>query len=736
MSARAAALRRFPWDSETYPIRPGLLAPRVVCGQWRAEGLDRIEARERALDALEAALEDPSVLIIGHHVSYDALASIASRPRLLVLWFEAYAADRVACTQMRETLIRVAQGTSDRYADGGLLECLDRWKVAHGLTEEDKSGPGAWRLRYAELEGLDPADYPEDARRYALADLAVDRLWEAQERVRHYGWLEDEAREARADFALALISAHGMRVDPAAVAVFSERVEREHEYLRELLTVGSPAALETFCAWYNDEFDPPEPMTPAWTLHRNEKGEELAPFTGGLVRLIGTKSTKAADARMRAVLAHRKLPIPLTKTGKTKVAAGELSLEQAQAAYCALDADATRSTLDPIMIAFSRFVSITTLRGRALRLSMAAGAGMPIQPRFHALMKTGRTSCSGGTIKPGKEITAYGDQTQNPHRSPGLRECYVARPGCVIVSLDWKAAELGGLAQTCIDLGLGSRMAEILRSGVDIHTWFACKVNGWDYTWAVDPARDETERKAIKAARQAAKACNFGFPGGLGIEKFRAWAAKTYGVALTEARAIELRDMWLDAFPEMRAYFRHVSALVQSGTTLVHFGSLRHRGDLRYTAAANSYFQGRIADMLKEALFRIAWECYVYGLPCRIWNEAHDEILIECPEWALDRVANRCAQIMDEVARKWCPDAPPETEPAAQRRWRKGAEVRRGPAPPGAVGPLLCWDDRPLSPKDVSKAKKYLARGEGVAYTSWVLGVSEQTITQATEATS
>jgi hypothetical protein len=713
-----AVLRRFSTDSETFPIKPALQAPRVVCGQWiGAEGARRLESREVYLDALEAALLDPGVLIIGHRIAYDALASIASRPRLLPLWFEAYAADRVTCTMQRETLIRVAQGTSDRYADGGLLECLERWKIPTDLTEDDKKGDAAWRTRYHELDAIPAAEYPPEARRYALGDLDVDKLYSAQEIARARGWLEDEYREARADFALSLVSAHGMRVDPAAVAVFSERTEREYEYLRNLLAVADPAALESFCRWYNDEFDPPEPMVPS---------DVRVPFSGGLVRLVGSKCAAAGVERMRAVCADRGLPIPLTKTGKKRVADGEITAAQAAEEYVALDADATRATLDPILIALSRFTSITTLRGRAIRLAAAAGAGMPIQPRFDTLKKTGRTSCRAGEVKPGREISSFGDQVQNPHRSPGLRECYIARPGCVLISLDWKAAELGGLAQTCIDLGLGSRMAEILRSGVDIHTWFACKMSGWEYAWATDPARTDDEKKAIKAARQAAKACNFGFPGGLGIEKFMGYAAKQYQVKLTRERAEELRTMWLDAFPEMRAYFRHVSALVESGETLVHFGSLRHRGDLRYTAAANSYFQGRIADMLKEALFRIAWEAYCYGLPCRIWSEAHDEILIECPERDLDRVSSRCAAIMTEVARKWCPDAPPEAEPAAQRRWRKGAEVRRG-----SLGELLCWDDRPLSAKEIERAKKYLARGEGVAYTSWVLGTTEQHLREA-----
>ena len=43
---------RFALDQETYPIRPGRQAPRVVCVQSRVDGVDRLELREPGLDRL------------------------------------------------------------------------------------------------------------------------------------------------------------------------------------------------------------------------------------------------------------------------------------------------------------------------------------------------------------------------------------------------------------------------------------------------------------------------------------------------------------------------------------------------------------------------------------------------------------------------------------------------------------------------------------------------------------
>lgn len=48
--------------------------------------------------------------------------------------------------------------------------------------------------------------------------------------------------------------------------------------------------------------------------------------------------------------------------------------------------------------------------------------------------------------------------------------------------------------------------------------------------------------------------CSFGFPGGLGVEKFRAYAKAQYGVDFTEAEARQAKRVWQGTYPEMRQY--------------------------------------------------------------------------------------------------------------------------------------------------------------------------------------
>jgi hypothetical protein len=658
----------------------------VVCVQSRTDA-DRIELRDAGLDRLEAHLRGGS-RIVGHHVAYDAACSIATRPRLLALWFDAYENDRVTCTLVREKIIRIAQGSSDRYASHGIVDCLERYKIPHAFEAGDKAKDGtSWRTRYGALDGVPVAAWPPEALRYALADLDVSAVYEAQEQCPPRV-LVDQHRQARADFWLYLQKARGMRTDPEAIRAFGRKVEIEHERHRETCTAA------------------------------------------GIVRSDGSRDTKAAAGRMREVCAAKGLTVALTKTGKARVKAEELTHADALAEYTALDADACAATADPILRSYARYGSVGTLRRRAERLDRAGS--IPIQPYFDVLKKTGRTSSSMGDVKPGKPLLAFGDQVQNLNREPGLRECYIARPGYVLASVDWSSAELHSLAQVCIWLGLRSRLAEVLREGRDPHLHFACVQHGWEYAWAVGAMAGKhgpDARKAVKDARQWAKPFNFGFPGGLGIEKFRIFAAKAYEIELTDDQARAGKAAWMATYPEMVDYFRHINDLIESGAPLVHFMSERYRGDLRYTAAANSYFQGHTADMAKDAGWILARE-YAGIDPGPLseafaWNFVHDEHIAEVPEITAHECASRMQAIMEAAGRRWCPDLGVPAEPALSRRWRKGA------GPVYRYGRLIPYEDRAMDPETREKIRAALASGTDPVHASWSFGFETHTILEA-----
>lgn len=280
---------------------------------------------------------------------------------------------------------------------------------------------------------------------------------------------------------------------------------------------------------------------------------------------------------------------------------------------------------------------------------------------------------------------------QNLPREGGVRECFTARPGTSYISCDYSIAELCSLAQTLLDEFGHSHMAVALQQGRELHLDMAADLLGITYQEAV--ARKHTQE--VKDARQLAKAANFGLPGGLGPDKLVAFAFASYGLRLTRERAVALKEAWLRKFPEMRDYFAGVSALVgpaQSGTvTLSKSG--RSRGGCGFTNACNSFFQGLTADGAKAALYNVSRECYsvptspLYG--CRPVFFIHDEIIIEAPEGRIIAAAKRLQTVMQDTMAIYTPDIPVHAEPAAMRRWYKGAE------PVWIGGELVPWEPKP-----------------------------------------
>ena len=51
------------------------------------------------------------------------------------------------------------------------------------------------------------------------------------------------------------------------------------------------------------------------------------------------------------------------------------------------------------------------------------------------------------------------------------------------------------------------------------------------------------------------------------------------------------------------------------------------------------------------------------------------EIIGEAPEDRLNEMSNALCRVMVDALAKYCPDVPVLAEPAAMRRWYKGAEL-------------------------------------------------------------
>ena len=230
-----------------------------------------------------------------------------------------------------------------------------------------------------------------------------------------------------------------------------------------------------------------------------------------------------------------------------------------------------------------------------------------------------------------------------------------------------------------------------MNAGIDPHTAFAADILDVSYEDAVAMKKSGDEK--FDNARQTAKVANFGMGGGLGPEKLVLFARKSYGVILTEERAKELKAQWLERWPEMKLFFRHVSDLIDEDTGLgvvEQVFSKRLRGGCHYTAAANSYFQGLGADAAKRATSLVSRACYAEPQSIldgsRIVNQVHDELIVEVDDDARAHdKAIELGRLMVLGANEFLPDVPARVEPLLARCWSKKAK------PVYVEGRLVPW---------------------------------------------
>lgn len=666
----------FALDLETFPIRPGRQAPRPVAAGLTDAGSTRVALWRDAAPYLRRCLERGD-LWINHRTAFDAACAVDADPDLFPVVLRAYREDRIEDTQIRESLIRLAQGTFKKYQKAALVELLARHKlpIPYKVDEQGRKAE-VWRTRFWELDGIEPEDWPEDARSYLLADADCPlRVREAQDRY-PAAWLVDQHRQARADFVLYLTGAWGVRVD--------QRERRELESFLE-------AEIEHHAAILRAQ---------------------------GIVRANGTRNEKYARERVAARAAQ--LEIDLERAGGY-TDSGQVSLNKDFLAGVAEPVDPQRPEAGDVWASYVAYSSASKTRNRLQRLTRAGDC--PVQVSYDVLKETGRTSAKSGDRSIGEEVSAWGDAIQNLDRKPGLRECYAARLGCLLWSCDFTAGELHTLAQVCIWLGLRSRLAAVLNSGRDVHLLFAAESNGWTYEWAAEAAKGlhgpEAEKK-VKEARQGAKAADFGFPGGLGWEKFMLYAWKVWRVRMDKAQAQRLKRDWLAMFPEMWDYFRIVDELVKSKEPQRFFWSQRLRGGTYFANAANGWFQGLLADIAKEAGFRLI------EARLRPVIFAHDEWIGESPIELASAHAQSASAIMEQVGREVCPDVPLRAPPALCRRWRKGAEPVWA-----APGVLIPWEDRTLKPAEIAKViELHGKRGGNVHRVGWETGLEPERVVE------
>lgn len=334
--------------------------------------------------------------------------------------------------------------------------------------------------------------------------------------------------------------------------------------------------------------------------------------------------------------------------------------------------------------------------------ALREAARVPLNVKPNPILATGRSSYEG--------------LIQLMPRKGGVRNCFKARDGYVLCSVDYSAIEMSGLAEACLELVGESVLADAINADMDPHSFFGAKMLGVEYDYFFKRKKEPE----FDLLRQAGKAANFGFPGMMGAAKFVGakrkegqrvckWADpksecgrertlvwkqrptdRPMCVACLE-HAEKLRRIFLDAWPEVQRYWQVVQSLIDpADDSIVQLVSQRKRGGLSAPAAANTYFQGLTADGAKAAVVELTRRMYLdtssalYG--SRLVVFAHDETILEIPEARAHEAAHEQARVMVDEMRKFVRRVKVKAEPALMRYWYKEAQ------PVYVDGKLVPWE--------------------------------------------
>lgn len=599
------------------------MAPKIVCVSTatREEGVSIYgpsEGAGRLAPELARAAEGGTI-VVGHNVAYDMTCLLARDDEALApAIWRAYDELGVHCTRVRERLIDIARG-----------------------SRFDVNEEGAFFRKELSLAGIAKArlgiEMDKDTWRtnYAQLDGVPIHLW--PEGAKDYAMLD-------ADATLAVWHAQ------------EEHIAAEFPgYAAWTAEAGRQAAYDfalRLMKCHGVEIDRPRVLELRDKLHaRMAEGLEHLKAAG----LIDPKKGSKKMAAIRELVSSTwggdgEVP----RTGKGSISTAAETLEQCH---------------HPALVALVDYAHSEKILSTFVDRLEAAG-NLPIHADFDVLgADSGRTSSRGPNLQ------------QQP-REPGVRECFKARDGFVLIACDYDSQELRTLAQVLVAMTGKSALAARYQEDPDYdpHTDFASTLLHIDYTEAL--RRKATKDPEFADWRQRSKIANFGLPGGMGAKTLRIYA-RGYGLELDQAESEQLREAWFRQWPEMRRYFDIIGNLTQSGeATMEQLYSGRLRGRCPFPAAANTLFQGLGADVTKSALWEVSKRCY--GAPgtegsdllgCRPVVMIHDELIVEAPIEYAHEAAVELERVMCAAMEELTPNVPARASPALMLNWSKKADA-------------------------------------------------------------
>lgn len=663
-------------DTETYLIKPGAQAPKLVCLSYCYAGISNgpdvsgVLPADKGLQFFLAKLLE-GYHLVGHNIPFDVCvllehAHLTLSPegylRAIQTVFAAYDNGQIHDTLTRERLLDLAKGQLGFTGQKAALPSQKGWVnkkksgyyslagLVHrhlGQDIGDDKGEDAVRLRYSEMDGVPVGEWPADFYRYALhdAELAAS-VYHAQSQDVWAKAMDIEPSRTRAEFALRLMECHGVGTELAEVA----KIQAHCENIAERVEA------------------------------------QLRP--SGLIRNDGTTDTKALRELVEKAYAAKGEEAPRT-AATDKYPEGQVKTDEETIQGL------PELGFDSPLAVWKRGFQARSFLSKYIP-ALEKGIYHRIHARYNSMLETGRTSCTDYIQTPPRDpLSCFECGADAKYFSAGteicpkcgawigdIRRCYVPASGKVLCSVDYSQLELCCLAQACYDLLGTSTIGDAINAGLDLHSMLAATIMGLplEEYMVLRKAKD----KEATMWRQTAKGGNFGFPGGMKPAKFVAYVRQQFGLSEVDLNmAKRIYDGWCKTWYDMPAFFREIKRFgfhsYGSLATVKHPRVGLYMGKRGYTAACNGMFQPLAAAGALAAGYELCREAYarpespLFG--SRPVMFLHDEWIFELPEDRAHEAAMRMAQVMRETMELWTPRVKISAEPALMRRWYKGAEA-------------------------------------------------------------
>lgn len=241
---------------------------------------------------------------------------------------------------------------------------------------------------------------------------------------------------------------------------------------------------------------------------------------------------------------------------------------------------------------------------------------------YHTIgAETGRTASS----KPNMQNIPARD-------TPAFRECFIARPGNVLLVCDYSQQEPGVTAHLSQD----QKLIDIINSGQDIYISVAKMI------FNEEIKKGDKRRKTMKAL---VLGTNYGLsPWGLASRE-----------DMSKPEAGKLINRYFKTFPGVATWINkqgkrkdYVETAMGRRIWLNRYSSQVERN------ALNAPIQGTAADMTKLAVARLH-QNWKYPYPFPVVATVHDEIVLDVPKKHAQKVAKFVKKTMEDVAQEVCP---------------------------------------------------------------------------------